>query len=139
VCALYELEGVAELCGSHAHRPPKYLSEMARTSVADFERDFDEAVGGFSDQLLRLQHALSDHELKRRIVAGLSSPHMLATSLKSLHLLDVARFPTLVERCFGRVVEPEYGKIPLTRHGREPVASLAASISKNAARAKFRL
>ena len=44
----------------------KNLSEMAWTSVADFERDFDEAAGGFPDQLLSLQHALSDPELQRR-------------------------------------------------------------------------
>jgi hypothetical protein len=50
---------------------------------------------------------------------------VLLSSLKSLDLLDVAGLPTLVERCFGRAVEPEYGKIPLARHGREPVASLA--------------
>ena len=42
------LEGVAELSGSHTHRPAKYLSEMARTRVTDFERDFDEAAGCFS-------------------------------------------------------------------------------------------
>ena len=37
----YALEGVAELRGRHAHGPPKYLSEIAWISVADFERDFD--------------------------------------------------------------------------------------------------
>ena len=54
---IYTLEGVAELRGSHAYRLPKYLSEMTRASVADFERDFDEAAGCFADQLLSLQHA----------------------------------------------------------------------------------
>ena len=44
---------------------------MARARVADFERDFDEAAGGFADQLLSLQHALSDHELQRRHPRGL--------------------------------------------------------------------
>ena len=44
---------------------------MAWTSVADFERDFDEAAGCFADQLLSLQHALSDHELQRRHPRGL--------------------------------------------------------------------
>jgi hypothetical protein len=67
----YTLEGVAELRGSHTHLPPKYLSEMAWTSVADFERDFDQAAGCFADQLLSLPHALSDHELQRRYPRGL--------------------------------------------------------------------
>jgi hypothetical protein len=67
----FTLEGVTELRWSHAHRPPKYLSEMAWTSVADFERDFDEAAGGFADQLLSLQHPLSGHELQRRYPRGL--------------------------------------------------------------------
>jgi hypothetical protein len=66
-----ELEGVAELCRSHAHRLPKYLGEMTRIRVADFERDFDYAAGGFPDQLLRLQHALSGHEVQRRHSSGL--------------------------------------------------------------------
>ena len=44
---------------------------MAWTSVADFERDFDEAARGFTDQLLGLQHALSDHELQRCHARGL--------------------------------------------------------------------
>ena len=44
---------------------------MARTGVADFERDFDEAARCFADQLLRLQHALSGHELQRRYPRGL--------------------------------------------------------------------
>ena len=70
-CSLSLLEGVSELRWSHAHRPPKYMSEMARTSVADFERDFDEAVGCFADQLLRLQHALPGHELQWRHPSGL--------------------------------------------------------------------
>ena len=48
----------------------KRLSEMARDRVADFERDFDEAAGCFADQLLRLQHALSGHELQRRHPRG---------------------------------------------------------------------
>ena len=65
--ALSLLEGVAELRGRRAHRPPKDLREMARIRVADFERDFDEAAGGFPDQLLCLQHALADHELMRRL------------------------------------------------------------------------
>lgn len=52
--------------GRHAHCPPKDLREMARTRVADFERDFDEAAAGFSDQLLCLQHALAGHQLMRR-------------------------------------------------------------------------
>jgi hypothetical protein len=39
---------------------------MARDRVADFERDFDEAAGCFTDQSLRLQHALSGHELQSR-------------------------------------------------------------------------
>src|SRR6516165_11282676 len=60
------LEGVSELRGSHAQSPPKYLSKIARTSVADFERDFDEAAGCFADRLRRLQHALSGDELQRR-------------------------------------------------------------------------
>src|SRR5882724_10379291 len=40
-------------------------------SIADFERDFDQAAGCFADQLLRLQHALSGHELQRRHPRGL--------------------------------------------------------------------
>ena len=67
----YTLEGIAELRRSHAYRPPKYLSKMARTSVADFECDFDEASGCFADQLLSLQHALSSQELDRRHTRGL--------------------------------------------------------------------
>src|SRR5215472_11742562 len=65
------LEGIAELSGSHAHRPPKYLSEMAWTRVTDFKRDFDETAGCFADQLLSLQHALAGHELQRRYPRGL--------------------------------------------------------------------
>src|ERR1700680_1665333 len=82
----YFLEVVAELCGSHAHRPPKYLSKMARTSVADFDRDFDEAAGCFADQLLRLQHALSRHELQRRHPRGLleHAREMERTQLRQL-------------------------------------------------------
>jgi hypothetical protein len=44
---------------------------MAWTSVADFECDFDEAAGGFANQLLSLQHAFSGHELQRRYPRGL--------------------------------------------------------------------
>lgn len=40
----------------------------------------------------------------------------------SLHFFDVAGLPTFVDGGFGRRVEPEYGKIPLTRHGGEPVS-----------------
>jgi hypothetical protein len=44
---------------------------MAWISVADFERDFDEAAGGFPNQSACLQHALSDHELQWRYPRGL--------------------------------------------------------------------
>src|SRR6201988_545293 len=67
-------EGVAELRGSHADRPSKYLSEMARTRIAHFERDFDEAAGRFADQSLRSQHSLSGYKLKRRHPRALLEP-----------------------------------------------------------------
>jgi hypothetical protein len=52
-------------CTLNLARPAKYLSEVAQTSVADFELDFDEAPGGFPDQLLRLP-LLPDNVLQRR-------------------------------------------------------------------------
>ena len=39
---------------------------MARTRVADFERDLDEAPGGFADELLCTDDTLSRNELQRR-------------------------------------------------------------------------
>jgi hypothetical protein len=39
---------------------------MARARVADFERDLDEAPGGFADELLSADDTLSRDELQRR-------------------------------------------------------------------------
>jgi hypothetical protein len=39
---------------------------MARTRVADFERDLNEAPGGFADELLCTDDTLSRNELQRR-------------------------------------------------------------------------
>ena len=39
---------------------------MARTSVADFERDLDQAPRGFADELLCADDTLSRDELQRR-------------------------------------------------------------------------
>jgi len=46
------LQGAAELCGRDANHSPEDLSKMARTRVADFERDLDEAARGFADEML---------------------------------------------------------------------------------------
>src|SRR5271166_4034829 len=60
------LQAAAELCGCHANHTPEDLSKMARARVADFERDLDEAPGGFADELLCTDYALSRDELQWR-------------------------------------------------------------------------
>src|SRR5262245_15432435 len=45
--------------------------------------------------------------------------------LSSLHFLDIAGFPAVVDRRFGRAVEPQNREIALARYCGEPVAVLA--------------
>src|SRR6266851_1457983 len=52
-----------------------------------------------------------------------------AVTVVSIHLLDVARLPGFVDCGFGRAVESHDREIPLARHGREPVSSLALGCS----------
>src|SRR5437867_1588461 len=53
---------------------------MARTGVADFERDLDLAARSFADQLLGARDALTGHELQRSHAGGLLEDMESATS-----------------------------------------------------------
>ena len=79
--------------GDLARRPQKYLYEMAWTSVADFQRDFDEDAG---DQPLSLQHALSGHQLQKSHPPGDVEPQANQKSTLALRA-DCRRFG-----CYGR-------------------------------------
>src|SRR6266436_10377240 len=59
-------EGATELCGRHARNAPKNFAEGAWARVSDFERNLDEAAGGFTDELLCAGDPFSRHELQRR-------------------------------------------------------------------------
>src|SRR5262249_17149816 len=52
--------------------------------------------------------------------------HVLPPAGASLDLLDVAGLPALVDRGFGRSVEPQDGEVALARDGAHPVVFLAA-------------
>ena len=61
-----DLQGAAELRRPHANNAPEHLREMARTRVANLQRNFDEAAGRFADQSLCAGDPLSGNELQRR-------------------------------------------------------------------------
>src|SRR5262245_55880680 len=58
-------------------------------------------------------------------MCGLIDTSWIGLCLSSLDLLDIARLPALVDRCFGRAVEAQNREIALPRHCGEPVALLA--------------
>ena len=65
------LQGAPEVTRRHANHAPEDLGEMTGAGVTDLERDLDEAVGRFADQLLGAGDAFSRHKLEWGHAGGL--------------------------------------------------------------------
>ena len=64
--------------------------------------------------------AIRDFKISRISYPGTRIPSPVA----SFHLFDISRFLTVVQRCFGRAVEPEDSEISFAGHRGLPFAFL---------------